>query len=109
MLSAASADTAKPNTTVRPSQADRAGAESIIKIRMKVALGDLLGCSPGAFDECVGQVNRITGVKNDADGCHVADISVRRARRDQQKIGSVEHIIALVGARGALARQLKGD
>jgi len=58
---------------------------------------------PRRLDEFVGQTHWVAGVKNDADGRHVADISVRGARRDQQKIGSIEHVIALVGARGALA------
>ena len=37
----------------------------------------------GALDIFVGQADRLSRVQNDPDGCHVADIAMRGARRDQ--------------------------
>ena len=61
----------------------------------------------GALDIFIGEAHGISRIEDDSDRRHVADIAVRGAGRDQQKIASFEHVFSLVGQRRAPAGELK--
>src|ERR1044071_10480501 len=73
------------------------------------SLCDRLSGTFGAVDEFIRQPHRLSGVQNDADCGHITDVAVRCAWRNEQKIAGLEHVFALICARGAPAGELKGN
>src|SRR5258705_11322457 len=73
------------------------------------ALRNRLARAFRALNIFVGQTPRVSGVEYDSDRRHLADISVRGSRRNQQEIAGVEHVFSLVGQRCAPPGELKSD
>ena len=61
----------------------------------------------GTLDIFIREMHRVSRVENDPDRCHVADVAVRGAGRDQQKIAGLEHVLALIRTSRTPSRELK--
>src|ERR1041385_8986510 len=100
MLSTAKTGAAVSGIMTRLSHAKKSKREREKNWLMKDLLGlrDRLSGTASALNKFICQVHGISGVENDPDRRHVANIAVRGSRRNQQEITGLEHEFSLVRA-----------